>query len=120
MPPKTTKASQSAAVLDVPPAEPLHDKAFKPSGPKKGVHPTLGGFPKYLPNPPRELKRKVIVEGEEDEGVAAEALAESLDGAGGGVVDAGELAEGDGVGDAVEDGSQELGPLEPVGGGEGL
>lgn len=68
MPPKREKVSQSAAALpDVEPVEPLHDKAFKPSGPKKSIHPTIGGFPPYQPNPPRELKRKIIVEGEEEE-----------------------------------------------------
>lgn len=68
MPPKKEKISQSAAVLpDVEGVEPLHDKAFKPSGPKKGVHSTIGNYPQYLPNPPKELKRKIVVEGEEDE-----------------------------------------------------
>ena len=67
--PKQAKVAQSAAVLPDIPVEPMHDKAFRPSGPKKGVHPTIGAHPAYLPNPPRELKRKVIIEGEgaEDE-----------------------------------------------------
>jgi len=67
MPPKREKVSQSAVELPDVPVEPMHDKAFKPSGPKKGVHPTIGAHPPYMPNPPRELKRKVIVEGEEEE-----------------------------------------------------
>jgi len=52
---------------DLPGVEPMHDKAFKPGGPKKGLHPTIGGHPQFMPNPPKELKRKVIVEGEEED-----------------------------------------------------
>ena len=46
---------------------PLHDKPFKPSHPtKKGkIKGTLEKFPQYLPNPPTELKRKVLTEEEE-------------------------------------------------------
>lgn len=53
------------------PKEPLHDKAFKPSNPsRKGViKGTLERFPAYLPNPPVELKRKVLAEGEEEESI---------------------------------------------------
>jgi|TARA_B110000285_G_C15000215_1_gene551052 hypothetical protein len=59
---------QSAAVLpDLPLKEPVHDKPFRPGGPKKSVHPTIGGHPGFMPNPPRELKRKKIVEGEEED-----------------------------------------------------
>jgi hypothetical protein len=63
------KVTQSAADLlqEGQAAEPLHDKAFRPSGPKKGIHPTIGPHPPYMPNPPREIKRKVVVEGEEEE-----------------------------------------------------
>lgn len=44
----------------------LHDKPFKPANPpKKGTHCTLEKFPNYLPNPPKELKRKVVSEDEE-------------------------------------------------------
>jgi hypothetical protein len=44
--PKKRVVASSAAVLpDLPPVEPLHDKAFKPGGPKKSVHPTIGGHP---------------------------------------------------------------------------
>jgi hypothetical protein len=47
--------------------EPLHDKAFKPANPGKvGVLHTFEKFPNYLPNPPREIKRKIPVEGEEE------------------------------------------------------
>lgn len=51
------------------PKEPLHDKPFKPSQPsKKGIiKGTLERFPAYLPNPPVELKRKVLAEGEEED-----------------------------------------------------
>ena len=66
MPTRKAPAAQSAAVLPDLPVEPLHDKAFRPSGPKKGVHPTIGGHPAYLPNPPQQLKRKVLVEGEDE------------------------------------------------------
>lgn len=46
---------------------PLHDKPFKPSHPtKRGkIKGTLEKFPQYLPNPPTELKRKVLTEEEE-------------------------------------------------------
>lgn len=49
--------------------EPLHDKPFKPSNPaRKGkIKGTLDKFPEYLPNPPTELKRKVVEEGEEED-----------------------------------------------------
>jgi len=51
--------------------EPLHDKPFRPSNPaRKGkIKGTLDKFPEYLPNPPVELKRKVVVEGEEEDSV---------------------------------------------------
>jgi hypothetical protein len=51
------------------PKDPLHDKPFKPSHPnKKGViKGTLEKFPAYIPDPPVEKKRKVVVEGEEEE-----------------------------------------------------
>jgi len=54
------------------PKEPLHDKPFKPSQPsKKGViKGTLEKFPTYLPNPPVELKRKILTEEEEANAVA--------------------------------------------------
>jgi len=46
---------------------PLHDKAFKPSNPsKKGYKGYLEKFPEYLPNPPTELKRKIVDENEEE------------------------------------------------------
>ena len=47
----------------------MHDKPFKPSHPsKKGnIKGTLDKFPEYLPNPPKEVKRKVVAEGEEEE-----------------------------------------------------
>lgn len=49
------------------PAEPLHDKPFKPSNPpKKGNHCTLEKFPAYKEDPPTQLKRKVKDETEED------------------------------------------------------
>ena len=50
---------------------PLHDKPFKPSNPsRKGkIKGTLEKFPQYLPNPPVELKRKVLAEGEEEESI---------------------------------------------------
>ena len=46
----------------------LHDKPFRPSHPsKKGaIKGVLEKFPAYLPDPPVEKKRKVIVEGEDD------------------------------------------------------
>lgn len=49
--------------------EPLHDKPFRPSHPSKRgkIKGTLDKFPEYLPNPPVELKRKVVVEGEEED-----------------------------------------------------
>jgi hypothetical protein len=54
---------QSAKVLpDLPPKEPMHDKEFKPAGPKKGIHPTLSRYPSYMPCPPKEYKRKKVVE----------------------------------------------------------
>lgn len=68
MPPKKVTEKKK------PPAEgeegyepPLHDKAFKPSNPtKKGaINGTISKFPDYLPNPPVELKRKAVVEGED-------------------------------------------------------
>jgi hypothetical protein len=41
----------------------LHDKPFKPSNPnKKGLKGFLEPFPEYLPNPPTELKRKIVSE----------------------------------------------------------
>lgn len=47
--------------------EKLHDKAFKPSNPnKKGLNGYLEKFPEYLPNPPTELKRKIVAEDEPD------------------------------------------------------
>ena len=51
------------------PKEPLHDKPFKPSNPnKKGnIKGTLEKFPVYMPNPPTEVKRKVLAEGEEED-----------------------------------------------------
>jgi hypothetical protein len=52
MPARKAKVTQSAAILPDIEVEKLHDKAFRPSGPKKGVHPTIGGHPEYLPNPP--------------------------------------------------------------------
>jgi hypothetical protein len=67
LPPKREKVSQSAAVLPDIPTEPLHDKAFRPSGPKKSLVPMIGGYPVYMPNPPREIKRVKKAEGEEEE-----------------------------------------------------
>lgn len=41
--------------------------AFKPSHPGvRGIHKTFERFPHYLPNPPKQLQKKVPVEGEED------------------------------------------------------
>ena len=38
---------------------------FKPSHPNKhGWHGTLAKFPEYKPNPPKELKRKVVDDSE--------------------------------------------------------
>ena len=43
---------------------PLHDKAFRPSNPAKrgAMKGTISKFPEYLPNPPTELKRKIVSE----------------------------------------------------------
>ena len=49
------------------PPEPMHDRAFKPGGPKKSIFPTIEKFPEYKPDPPKQLKRKVVVEGEEED-----------------------------------------------------
>ena len=68
MPPKKVKKVEK--ILDENGEEVrLHDKEFKPSNPnKKGIlKGTIGGFPEYLPNPPTEIKRKKVVEGEEEE-----------------------------------------------------
>ena len=35
------------------PLPPLHDRAFRPGGPKKSVYPTIEPFPKYMENPPK-------------------------------------------------------------------
>ena len=43
--PKKRVIASAAVLPDLPPAEPLHDKPFKPGGPKKSVHPTIGGHP---------------------------------------------------------------------------
>ena len=43
----------------------IHDEAFRPCGPGK-KNKLLGGFPKFKPDPPKELKRKFKVDGEED------------------------------------------------------
>lgn len=62
------KVVEKVVVEGAEPEAPLHDKPFKPSHPsKKGtIKGTLERFPAYLPDPPTELKRKVIVEGEDD------------------------------------------------------
>lgn len=68
--PKKRQVVQSAKILPKLPeegVEPLHDKEFKPAGPKKGMHPFIGKYPEFLPNPPRVIKRKKVVEGEEEE-----------------------------------------------------
>jgi len=48
----------------------LHEgKNFKPGGNNTNfnrVHDTIDKFPHYQPNPPKELKRKIKVEGEEE------------------------------------------------------
>ena len=52
---------------DLPGKEPLHDKAFRPVGPKKGHYDKMiGKYPEFMPNPPKELKRKPIDPEEED------------------------------------------------------
>ena len=58
IPPRPAK---SAAALPE-----LHDRAFRPCGPKKGVQKTLMKFPEYIPEPPHEVKRKVKDETEEE------------------------------------------------------
>lgn len=64
-PPIPPKKTQSHAVLPD-----LHDgKNFKPGGNNtkfNRVHDTIDKFPPYQPNPPKELKRKIKVEGEEE------------------------------------------------------
>jgi hypothetical protein len=49
--------------------EALHDKPFRPSNPsrKGAIKGTLEKFPAYLPDPPVEKKRKIIVEGSEED-----------------------------------------------------
>lgn len=54
-PPKPEKA-KSAKVLPE-----IHDRPFNPTGFKttnKRVHDYLGGFPKHMPDPPKEVERK--------------------------------------------------------------
>jgi hypothetical protein len=42
----------------------IHDMAFKPNGPGK-KNKLLGKFPSFMADPPTELKRKIVVEGQE-------------------------------------------------------
>lgn len=68
LPPKPKKKKEEPKLdKDGEPLPPLHDRAFRPGGPKKSVHPTIEKFPLYMANPPKELKRKIIKEGEEPE-----------------------------------------------------
>ena len=43
-----------------------HDRAFRPTGPKKTIHPTIEPFPKYIEDPPKELKRAPKTEDDDD------------------------------------------------------
>ena len=68
LPPKAPKKKEEVKMgTDGEPLPPLHDRAFRPGGPKKSIHPTIEKFPNYMENPPKALKRKVIKEGEEEE-----------------------------------------------------
>jgi hypothetical protein len=66
IPARKVKAKIEYAEGEAP--EALHDKAFKPSNPnKKGYKGFLEPFPEYLPNPPTELKRKIVAEGDPED-----------------------------------------------------
>jgi hypothetical protein len=56
----------------------------------------------------------------EEQAVAPQALDQALDGGVGDLAFVGDLAEGGAGEDAVEDGPEEVGSAEPVGGREGL
>lgn len=43
----------------------IHDYSFKPCGPGK-KNKTLAKFPLFMPDPPKQLKRKIVPEGQED------------------------------------------------------
>lgn len=68
LPPKAPKKPEAPKMDKAgEPLPPLHDRAFRPGGPKKSVHPTIEKFPNYMENPPMVKKRKVLKEGEEEE-----------------------------------------------------
>jgi len=35
----------------------MHERPYRPGGPRKTIHTTLENFPVYLPNPPKEKTR---------------------------------------------------------------
>jgi len=63
---KEAKKDEAKLGPDGEPVAPTHDRSFRPGGPKKSLFPTIERFPDYLPNPPKEIKRKIPVEGEEE------------------------------------------------------
>ena len=64
LPPPKPKQVRSASFLPG-----MHERPFRPGGDarnRKHIHPELGAYPEFIPNPPKEKKRIIHPEGYEE------------------------------------------------------